>query len=123
MLTALTSSNSFGMSFNIELMVAQPYCSTLMQKSSRFIQPRDNLGLEHSGEYGGGSHAVPCKLAANKAFKNAYFQHVPTSPNSAKGIWLSIPMFYTSKKNLIMWAFRRPKDFEIGPHMAEPAYR
>ena len=50
--------NPFEMSFNIELMVKQPDCSTLITKPSRFNKPGDDIGPKRSNGDGGGIHAV-----------------------------------------------------------------
>ena len=87
--------------WNVIFYWAHGYTAWLLysnKKPSQCNIPGDDIGSKLSKGHGGGSLAVPTNHAASRVLKNAYFQHLQTSPNSVSGIWLSIPMFYTSKK-------------------------
>ena len=52
------------------------YC-TLIQKSSQFNKPGDDIGPKRSNGQGSGSHAVPADHWASKAFKKCIFSTFP----------------------------------------------
>ena len=53
-----------------------------------------------AGKSFSGSGTVLECMQRIEVFRNAFFQHVPTSLNPIKGIWSSISVYHTSKKTL-----------------------
>ena len=70
------------MSFDIEFMVTQPDCSILIQNPSPSKKLGNDIGSKRSNGHGVAAMLFAQIMQQAGRLKNAYFQHVQTSPNS-----------------------------------------